>query len=234
MAQSGTVLGMLGGPEGADPGICIVWFRFLLLRRYLAYRPDETAKIGRLLDLVSGPLHLLFRSVAKIGFQRCSDDFIFAVERGFLVVLFLTSLSGSGRCSPWADDAVGIARNQLETALGSYVGAHNVPFEGFHLDGIDRDLAAGPLVWSDGSLVLDKVSGVGLLEQEFMLILLVNPGSIGGGLILICFLPCLMEGARLVDFTVPSLAPCSWFSVLEIWGCASCSSRLRCHACWGR
>ena len=54
MAHSGTVLGMLGGPEGVDPGICIVWFWFLLLRRYLAYRPDETARIGRLLDVVSG------------------------------------------------------------------------------------------------------------------------------------------------------------------------------------
>ena len=79
MAHSSTVLGKLDGPEGVDPGFCIVWLRFRLLRRYLAYRPDESARIGRLLDLVSagapghGPLHLLVRSAAKVGF-RCSSD----------------------------------------------------------------------------------------------------------------------------------------------------------------
>ena len=54
MAQSGTVLCMLDGPEEVDPGFCIVWFRFRLLRRYLAYWPDESARIGRLLELVGG------------------------------------------------------------------------------------------------------------------------------------------------------------------------------------
>ena len=54
MVHSGTVLSLLDGPEGGDPGFCIVWFRFRSLLRYLAYRPDETARIGRLLDLVSG------------------------------------------------------------------------------------------------------------------------------------------------------------------------------------
>ena len=49
-----TVLGMLGGPEGADPSACMVWFRFRMLRRCLANRPDESARTGRLLDLVIG------------------------------------------------------------------------------------------------------------------------------------------------------------------------------------
>ena len=81
MAYSGTILSMLDGPEEVDPGFCIVWFRFRLLRRYLAYRPDETARIGRLLELVSGgapghgPLQLLVRSAAKIGFRWCSQGF---------------------------------------------------------------------------------------------------------------------------------------------------------------
>ena len=75
MSHSGTVLSLLDGPEGVDPGFCIVWFRFRLMRRYLAYPPDESARIGRLLDLVSevapghGPVHLLVRSAAKIGFK---------------------------------------------------------------------------------------------------------------------------------------------------------------------
>ena len=54
LAHTGTVLGMLDGPEYVDPVACIVWFRFRLMRRYLAYRPFETARIGRLLELVSG------------------------------------------------------------------------------------------------------------------------------------------------------------------------------------
>ena len=51
------------------------------MRQYLAYRPDESARIGRLLDLVRegapghGPVHLLVRSAAKIGFKWCSDGF---------------------------------------------------------------------------------------------------------------------------------------------------------------
>ena len=81
MSHSGTVLSLLEGPEGVDPGFCIVWFRFRLMRRYLAYRPDESARIGRLLDLVRegapghGPVHLLVRSAAKIGFKWCSEGF---------------------------------------------------------------------------------------------------------------------------------------------------------------
>ena len=37
---------------------------------------------------------------------------------------------------------------------------------------------------------------LGLPGQVFMPMLLVSPGSIGGGIILICYLPCLMEGVR--------------------------------------
>ena len=53
LAHTGTVLGVLDGPKCVDPGACIVWYPFRLLRRNLAYRPLESAKIGRLLDLVS-------------------------------------------------------------------------------------------------------------------------------------------------------------------------------------
>ena len=72
------VVGLLDGLDGVDPGFCIVWYRFRMLRRCLAHRPEETARIGRLLDLVSegapghGPVHLLFRSAAKNGFSWCS------------------------------------------------------------------------------------------------------------------------------------------------------------------
>ena len=81
LAHSGTVLGMLDGPEWVDPAACIVWFRFRMLRRYLAYRPAEVARIGGLLELVAsgapghGPLHLLVDSAAGLGFQWCSGGF---------------------------------------------------------------------------------------------------------------------------------------------------------------
>ena len=32
---------MLDGPSGCDPAFCVVWFRFRMLRRYLAYRPGR-------------------------------------------------------------------------------------------------------------------------------------------------------------------------------------------------
>ena len=36
VAGVGAVLGLLDGPTGCDPAFCVVWFRFRLLRRYLA------------------------------------------------------------------------------------------------------------------------------------------------------------------------------------------------------
>ena len=81
LAHTGTVLGMLDGPECVDSSACIVWYRFHLLRRYLAYRPLESARFGRLLDLVSnaapghGHAHLLVDSAASFGFRWCTDGF---------------------------------------------------------------------------------------------------------------------------------------------------------------
>ena len=36
MAIVGAVLSLLSGPTFCDPAFCVVWFRFRLLRRYLA------------------------------------------------------------------------------------------------------------------------------------------------------------------------------------------------------
>ena len=74
-ASVGAVLSLLDGPTGCDPAFCVVWFRFRLLRRYLALRPSEVGRIYRLLDMVGegcpghGPIHLLSASAAEIGFQ---------------------------------------------------------------------------------------------------------------------------------------------------------------------
>ena len=81
LAHTSTVLGTLDGLGGVDPSACIVWFRFRMLRRYLAYNPRESARIGKPLELVSdrapghGPAHLLVRSASEQGFRWCSDGF---------------------------------------------------------------------------------------------------------------------------------------------------------------
>ena len=44
-AGVGAVLSLLDGPSGCDPAFCVVWFRFRMLRRYLAYRPGEVFRV---------------------------------------------------------------------------------------------------------------------------------------------------------------------------------------------
>ena len=74
-ASVGAVLGLLDGPSGCDPAFCVVWFRFRLLRRYLALWPSEVGRVSRLLGMVGegcpghGPIHLLPASAAEIGFH---------------------------------------------------------------------------------------------------------------------------------------------------------------------
>ena len=75
LAIVGAVLGFLDGPTGCDPAFCVVWYRFRLLRRYLALWPAEVGRVYRLLEMVGdgcpghGPIHLLSSSVADIGFR---------------------------------------------------------------------------------------------------------------------------------------------------------------------
>ena len=76
VASVGAVLSLLDGPTGCDPAFCVVWFRFRLLRRYLALWPAEVGRVYRLLAMVHegcpghGPIHLLSASAAEIGFRR--------------------------------------------------------------------------------------------------------------------------------------------------------------------
>ena len=74
LAHVGAVLTLLDGPPGCDPGFFVVWCRFRLLRRYLAYRPLEAPRIFKLLGLVAagkpgfGPIHLLVGKANALGF----------------------------------------------------------------------------------------------------------------------------------------------------------------------
>ena len=52
LANIGAVLSLLDGPTGCDPAFCVVWFRFRLLRRYLALWPAEVCRVYRLLEMV--------------------------------------------------------------------------------------------------------------------------------------------------------------------------------------
>ena len=53
----------------------MVWFRFRLLRRYLALWPSQVGRTHQLLEMVGegslghGPIHLLSASAAEIGFR---------------------------------------------------------------------------------------------------------------------------------------------------------------------
>ena len=75
LACVGAVLCLLDGPTVCDPAFCVVWFRFRLLRRYLALWPAEVGRVCRLLAMVRegcpghGPVHLLSASAAEIGFH---------------------------------------------------------------------------------------------------------------------------------------------------------------------
>ena len=119
---------------------------------------------------------------------------------------WLPALSGNGRGTSWANVAVDVAKNQLLVAFGSYVGAHSVPYEGFQLGEGDPDIADVPFVWSDGSLIVDKrFLGSESLVRGFMLMFLAKPGFIGGGVILTCCLPWLMEHFKVVPACILGL-----------------------------
>ena len=80
MTNTPALLSLLDGPWGSDPAFFIIWSRFRQLRRCLSYRPDEEARIFRLLDYASarspghGPIHLLLQSAEEIGFLVDSEQ----------------------------------------------------------------------------------------------------------------------------------------------------------------
>ena len=75
LASVGAVLSLLDGPTGCDPAFCVVWFRFRLLRRYLALWPTDVGRVYPLIEMVSegspghGPIYLISARAAEIGFR---------------------------------------------------------------------------------------------------------------------------------------------------------------------
>ena len=80
LADAPAVLNLLLGPVGVDPAFHIVWSRFRMMRRYLAYCPEEEPRIFRMLDFIPrgaqghGPIHLLLVSAAELGFAWDGDE----------------------------------------------------------------------------------------------------------------------------------------------------------------
>ena len=81
-ANVGAVLALFDGPTGSDPAFCVVWFRFRLLRRYLAFWPAEVGRVYRLLG--TGWVRAVLGMVLFIFFQ-----------------LVLLKLGSGGILMPW-------------------------------------------------------------------------------------------------------------------------------------
>ena len=76
---------------------------------------------------------------------------------------WLPMLSGVNGTSPWAAGASESASYHVETALGSYSSgmiAEWGPPDDYDRDGVASLVPDQPNVWSDGSLVLDRVTGM--------------------------------------------------------------------------
>ena len=80
LASAPAILNLLDGPVVVDPAFHIVWSRFRMMRRYLAYCPDEERRIFRMLYFITrgaqghGPVHLLLISAAELGFAWDGEE----------------------------------------------------------------------------------------------------------------------------------------------------------------
>ena len=80
LANALAILNLLDGPVDVDLAFYVVWSRFRMMRRYLAYCPEEEPRIFQMLDLISrgaqghGPVHLLLISPAELGFAWDGDE----------------------------------------------------------------------------------------------------------------------------------------------------------------
>ena len=106
---------------------------------------------------------------------------------------WLPMLSGVNGASPWAVDASESAAYLVEVALGRY--SSGLIAEWVLSDEFDRDSAASSLpdhpdVWTDGSLVLDHLTGVSSSGSGLLI-----SGGVVGGVILMVFVLILVERA---------------------------------------
>ena len=83
---------------------------------------------------------------------------------------WLPMLTGVNGASPWAADASESAGYLVETALGRYspglVSEWSLP-DDFDADEVSTRMPDAPMVWSDGSLILDSTTGVSAAGAGF-------------------------------------------------------------------
>ena len=146
LANAPAILNLLDGPVDVDPAFYVVWSRFRMMRRYLAYCPEEESRIFRMLDLISrgaqghGPVHLLLISAAELGF---------AWDGGWL-----PGLKGIGQRDPWALSFGNLASFHLERCLVAYpidFGNAWTPPDCWDVADIALEMPEYPNVWTDGS-----------------------------------------------------------------------------------
>ena len=103
LANPGAVLSLPDGPAGSDPGFHVVWCRFRMLRRHMAYNSSihELARVYSLLRVVSvgapghGPVHVLVARALSLGFSWDSDRCVCLLfVRSLVLFSFFGRLSG--------------------------------------------------------------------------------------------------------------------------------------------
>ena len=147
-------------------------------------------------------------SLDKANWPRC-----------FLWHGLLPMLSGVNGASPWAVDASESAAYLLEVALGRY--SSGLISDWIPSDVFDHDMAASSLsdhpdVWTDGSLVLDHLTGVSSSGSGFFAHRLNISGGIVGGVMLMVFVLILTLRAVGVFCSFPG--PLQSVQRAEMWG----------------
>ena len=76
LANPGAIFNLMNGPVGSDPAFHVVWCRFRMMRRFLAYNSgvlDIAGDYRFLAEVVAGaaghgPVHLLLSTAGTLGF----------------------------------------------------------------------------------------------------------------------------------------------------------------------
>ena len=203
LANPGAVVSLLDGPSGCDPAFCVVWFRFRMLRWFLAYRPGEVSRVYRLLEYVAGgcsghgPVHLLVESAAEIGFVW-SPEMVGWAREGLSV---LSNLA----------DPIQHFRAAILEGWRSKVSAYLCAREGFR---------GGPWLDVDGSLQLFNSGHV--RERDKALLRCILVGGVWNG-----FLLHKVKGQCLAGSVSVMTVMVTFFGAE--WWCRSCSVAWRCE-----
>ena len=129
---------------------------------------------------------------------------------------WLPMLSGCNGVSPWAGDASESANYLVEAALGDYSSrmvSDWSPPDGYDQVAVSCIVPDYPNVWTDGSLVLDKVAGISSSGAGFLLIMLPLFGMSVAVVRLILF--TLLVMFRLVEVSALFLGLFSLFKELR-------------------